>query len=75
MELRESHHYHHGDTNPSQVSIGDVVIVHSDNQPRAFWRLGRVKEVLAGRDDKIRGAALRVTGEDIELNYYNGLYS
>jgi len=24
------------------VSVDDVVIAHSDNQPRAFWRLGRI---------------------------------
>ena len=60
LELRESHHGH---VNPSQVSVGDVVIVHSDNQPIGFWRLGRVKEVLVGRDEKIRGAVLWVAGK------------
>ena len=63
LELRESHRYHRSDTNPSQVSVGDIVIVHSDDQLRGFWRLGRVKEVLIGRDAKIRGAVLRVAGE------------
>lgn len=63
LELRESHRYHRGATNPSPVSVGDVVIVHSDNQPRGFWRLGRVEKVLVGRDDKIRGAILKVAGQ------------
>ena len=27
------------------MSVGDVVIVHSADQPRGFWRLGHVKEV------------------------------
>ena len=63
LELRESHRYHRGHANPSQVSVGDVVIVHSADQPRGFWRLGRVKEVLVGRDEKIRGAVLRVAGK------------
>ena len=63
LELRESHRYNRGHANPSQVSVGDIVIVHSADQPRGFWRLGRVNEVLVGRDEKIRGAVLRVAGK------------
>ena len=63
LELRKSHRYHRGNTIPSQVSVGDIVIVHLDNQPRGFWRLGHVKEVLVGKDDKIRGAVIRVAGK------------
>ena len=62
LELRESHRYHCGRANPSQVSEGDV-IVHSADQPRGFWRPGRVKEVLVGRDEKIRGAVLWLAGK------------
>ena len=62
LELRESHRYHHGHSNPSQVAVGDVVIVHSANRPIAFWRLGCVQEVLVGRDEKRRGAVLKVAG-------------
>ena len=63
LEVRESHRYHRGHANPSQVSVGDVVIVHSADQPRGFWRLGRVKEVLVGRDEQIRGAVFKVAGK------------
>ena len=63
LELRESHCYHRGHANPSQVSVGDIVIVHSADRPRGFWRLGRVKKVLVGRDEKIRGAVLRVASK------------
>lgn len=52
-ELRESHRYHHGHTNPSKVSVDDVVIVHSTDQPRGFWKLGRVKEVLVGKQEAL----------------------
>ena len=62
LELRESHRYHQGHANPSQVSVDDVVVVHSTEQPRAFWRLGRVEEVLVGKDGETRGAVLRVVG-------------
>ena len=53
LELRESHRHHHGSSHPSQVLVGDVVTVHSTDQPRGFWKLGRVKEVLVGRDGKV----------------------
>ena len=62
LELRESHRYHRGRANSSQVSVDDVVIVHSTEQPRAFWKLGRVEEVLVGKDGEKRGAVVRVAG-------------
>lgn len=63
LELREAHRYHRGSTNPTQVSVGDVVVVHSADQPRAFWKLGQIKEVLPGRDGEIRGAVVRVASK------------
>ena len=44
------------------MSVDDVVVVHSSEQPRAFWKLGRVQETLVGRDGGIRGAVLKTTG-------------
>lgn len=62
LELREAHRYHRGHPNPSQVSLGDVVIVHSTDQPRGSWKLGRITKLLAGQDGEVRGAVLRVAG-------------
>ena len=39
------------------------MIVHSSDQLRGFWKLGRVKEVLTGRDGKTRGVVLQVAGK------------
>ena len=61
LELQESHRYHRGRVNPSQVSVDDVVVIATE-QPRAFWILGRVEEVLVGKDGETRGAVLRVAG-------------
>ena len=63
LELREAHRYHQGRNNPSQVTVGDIVIVHSANQPRGLWKLGRIEEVLPGRDGKIRGAIIRIASK------------
>ena len=50
-------------TSPSKVTVEDVVIVHSVDQPCSFWKLGRVKKVLTGRDDKVRGAIVQVASK------------
>ena len=63
LELRQSHCYHCGNANPSQVSVGEVVIVHPADQWWGYWRLGRVQKVLVGRDEKVRGAVFRVAGK------------
>ena len=34
---------------------------------RSFWKLGRVKEVLTGRDGKVRGVVLQVAGKGRQI--------
>ena len=63
LELREAHRYHRGAVNAAQIKVGDVVVVHTSDQPRAFWRLGRVTKLVKGNDDRVRGAVLKVSGE------------
>ena len=60
LELRESHRHQAGTSDPVTVAVGDIVLVHED-KPRAFWKLARVKELIRGRDGKIRGACLAVS--------------
>ena len=43
-----------------EPKVGDVVVVHEDNKKRLLWRLGRVTELLKGRDSVIRGAKVKV---------------
>jgi len=63
VELHDYHCYHQGIPNTVSVSVGDVVVIHSDDQPRGFWKRGRVEETLNGPDGEPRGAVLRVTGK------------
>ena len=44
------------------VLIGDVII-HSDHQPRGMWNLGRVEELLVGKDGEARAAVLRMASQ------------
>ena len=64
-ELRESHRYSAKKAPAhSSVSKGDVVIVHDDTLPRGLWKLGRIQEVLNGRDGHPRAALVRVATRD-----------
>ena len=60
LELRETHRNHGGHTRPSPLAIGDVM-VHSTDRPRNFWKLGRVKKLLTGRDGKVRQGCCRAS--------------
>ena len=62
LELRESHRQQHAGSNRDDVTTintGDVVLLH-EAKPRAFWRLARVKQLITGRDGRVRAAILAV---------------
>ena len=66
LELRNAHHYQgvsQGAANPS-IAIGDVVIIHDENQPRGLWRMGRVNGLMKGKDGKVRGASVKTKSKD-----------
>jgi len=47
-------------TNPSlNIKVGDVVLVRDDGKKRCTWKMGRVQEVMHGRDGCIRSAVVR----------------
>ena len=39
--------------------VGDVVVIHEDNVKRALWKLGRVVDLIKGKDGVIRGAKVK----------------
>jgi len=58
--LRNSHRKATQHSSNPVASIGDVVIVHDENQPRGKWRIGRVEAFVTGSDGHVRGAVVRV---------------
>lgn len=69
-ELRQFHQYAVNDKSrqkESNVKEGDVVIVKEENTPRSTWRLGHVKELIKGQDDKVRGALVIAAGKQKKL--------
>ena len=66
-ELREAHSYTSKRltrSQPSSVSIGDVVIVHDEHLPRGLWKLGKIISVMKGRDGLIRGATVQMAASN-----------
>ena len=37
-----------------------MIIVHDENHPRSFWRLGRVTDIIKGDDGQVCGAVIDV---------------
>ena len=56
--LREGHQLKHN-TKPNSLSVGDVVIIKSDERNRNQWPMGVVEDLFTGRDGVVRAAKLR----------------
>ena len=48
----------------SQIRCGDIVLLLNEKTRRAFWKLARVVEILAGKDGVVRVAKIRVLSND-----------
>lgn len=69
-ELRQFHQYTANNKRTRlQKELGAVkdVIVKDENRPRRTWKLGHLKELIKGRDNKTRGAVLTVVGNKRRL--------
>ena len=45
----------------AKLKVGDIVILKNDSVTRAFWKLGKVEELLPGRDGVVRAAVITVS--------------
>ncbi|GBM07528.1 hypothetical protein AVEN_100726-1 [Araneus ventricosus] len=55
----------------SLPSVNDVILIKDDHLPRNFWKLGRIIELLPGRDGKVR--ACKITSQskfDVTLDRF-----
>ena len=65
LNLRERYHYKmHRRSEPRNICVGDVVIIHDDQEVRGFWKLGCVKELIVGTDGETRGALVQTLSGD-----------
>ena len=66
-ELRQQHIYRSSNaTSASKFpSLGDVVLIKSDTPlPRQKWRIGKVEQLIRGRDGNVRGVKLVVSSNE-----------
>uniref|UniRef100_A0A1X7UTG3 DUF5641 domain-containing protein n=1 Tax=Amphimedon queenslandica TaxID=400682 RepID=A0A1X7UTG3_AMPQE len=66
--LRERYYVNKQSPSSREVRVGDIVIVHTDQDPRGFWRLGRVTELITGNDGFVRGALVYTLSKDNHLS-------
>ena len=45
--------------NPSDINVGNVVVVYDKEQPHGFWKTGVIEKLHEGADGKIQGANIR----------------
>eukprot|EP00795_Rhopilema_esculentum_P011044 gene11044-19895_t len=65
-ELREQHRNLKRDEHRSSIHQGDIVTVHNENKTnRLFWNLGRIKSLIFGRDNEIRGANIQLSNGNV----------
>ena len=50
--------------NRSPITVGDIVILKNDSTSRAFWKLGKVEQLIPGRDGKVRSAIIKVSSNN-----------
>ena len=70
IELRNAHRHQSQNDASTAISIGDVVVVHEENQLIGNWRLGKILDLIAGADSCIRGAVVEVRskgGKSVKL--------
>ena len=74
LSLRESSRDIYEDNWQDQIKVGDVVLIYSPVKSRIFWNLGRVVELLTGRDNKTRCVKLKRSDRSTEVHSVNLLY-
>ena len=69
-ELRE-YQRNHNKIPAKQVQPGDIVLIHDEKLPRNCWRLGKVENLIKGKDGHVRACKLRVYSKGRKMAYLN----
>ena len=65
LALREYHHCRNEKQRVvNRIKTGDIVVMKEDHTGRCWWKLGRVIELLKGRDELVRGARVQVLNNE-----------
>lgn len=61
LSLRENSTARSVSGNRTAITVGDIVILKNDSTSRAFWKLGKVEQLIPGKDGKVRAAIVKVS--------------
>ena len=50
----------HAGVPTTDVKPGHVVLVHDQDNPRGFWKMGQIEKLIVGCDGLVRGSSLRL---------------
>ena len=60
IELKERSQVGFKGSNKRCISTGDLVLLKNDSTSRAFWKLGKVEDLIPGKDGNVRAAVVKV---------------
>ena len=69
IELRERSQVKSKGSNNRPIAIGDLVLLKNDSTSRAFWKLGKVEELIPGRDGNVRAAVVKVGSDSGHVSH------
>ena len=64
LSLRENSTARSVGGNRTAITVGDIVILKNDSTSRAFWKLGKVEQLIPGKDGKVRAAIVKVSSSN-----------
>ena len=68
LNLREKYNKMKQSPNARLIQVNDIVIIHNEDTPRGLWKLGKVMELIVGRDGEVRGGVVKVlSGNKVSL--------
>ena len=69
LSLRENSTANAVSGNHNTITVGGIVILKNDSTSRAFWKLGKVEQLIPGKDGKVRAAIVKVAKGNERHNY------
>ena len=74
LEKSTSSHRQHGFTTSDLPTVGTIVIIKDENQPRAQWKFGKITDVSPSRDGNIRSAKVLTPSGRVIVRPVSHLY-
>ena len=74
LSLREHSRNLYESSWENRIKVGDVVLIKAFNKPRPYWLMGKVLELIMGRDSKVRTVKIKQSNGVTEYHAISNLY-